>query len=314
MRILKFITISASLITAAAAADFFPLKTGNTWTYQNHSTGQTFTVSVGTPVVSHDQVYYSLSGFTPSRILVRINDNKDLVQIDEETGREQIVTSFTPFEGGWWNAPARGCDTMGQTKVRRGEHNGPAGVFHEILEIAFRVFSCADTGDEAEQYAENIGMVRRVTSSIAGPQQFDLVYARVGSLRIQASRSGLFSVSVDVGANELTAILRLETNATQPINLQFSTSQEYDLILRDGEGKALWKWSDGQFFTTGGHTRSISPGWSATVRIPRPSAAGPGQINYTLEAWLTTAGSNPAFAVSVPVSWPVEAAVHASRR
>jgi hypothetical protein len=99
--------------------------------------------------------------------LVRLNENRDLVRLDEDTGNEQTLTSLRVLQGGWWNAPARGCRAEGIALDRGTVHDGPAGPIGDVRDISYRVIACADFGVESEQYAGNIGMVRRVNNTIA---------------------------------------------------------------------------------------------------------------------------------------------------
>jgi hypothetical protein len=298
----KILIAMAALAVSAAGADFFPLQTGNTWKYRNAETGAEFTVQVGLPVFMNNYVYYSIRGYADDRLLARVNVRSELVALNEETGIEQVVTSFAGF-GGWWDAPVRGCDQQGQTLDRREIHDGPTGPIGDVLPINFRILTCADIGVVSEQYAENIGMVRRVTTSIAGPRRFDLVYARVGKIAIDAAQHATFSVSVNPpSASSVDIVWRLETNSPDPVKLRFSTGQEYDVRVRDENGNEIWRWSAGKFFTAAFHVQEIGVGWSTTVSIPRDRFPVPGK--YTVEAWLTTASPNPQFATTVPIIIP----------
>lgn len=301
-------TATAVLLFSACSlfgAELLPLQSGNSWTYREKTTGQEFTVRVGTPVVMDDRVYYSVSGYVEQRLFVRANESGDLVYLDEETGAEQLLTSFAPFEGGWWQAPFRQCDQEGQTLEKRGVHNSDAGRIEQVLEVRFRSFGCADAGVQSEQYAENIGMLRRVIGSIAGPREFNLVYARVGKRVLEALPYGRFTVSVAAGADSdvLTATLRLQTSSPVSLSLQFPSAQEYDLVLKDEAGLVVWKWSDGQVFAEGSHERLVGTEWPVKVEVPRPAL----DRNYTLQAWLTTAGDVPRFAASTPLPKPARA-------
>lgn len=288
----------------AAGGDFFPLQQGNTWIYREAGSGQSFTVTVGTPVLMNDRVYHPIRGYTPERLLARVDEQNNLVHVNEETGAEQIVTSFTPFEDGWWQASLRECDQEGKTLLERGVFDGAAGPFQGVLRIRYRSFSCADAGSESEQYAENIGMVRRVSQSFGGPKQFDLVYARVGQVQINAAANAQFSVSMGMTRNSpaLEATLRLRVNSHLPVTLNFPSSQEYEVLLRDDTGKVIWRWSDGQMFTQAFHEKQVAVEWTVPVEIPRPAGNGPQPGNYTVQAWLTTAGASPKFAATIPLT------------
>lgn len=292
-------------VTSVWAADFFPLETGNYWTYRNNPTGMTFTVRVGVPYVVNDKVYYALQGYVDSTVLVRVNERNNLVYVDNETNEERVLVSFAPFEGGWWHAPHRPCEQESQTQERRVEYNGPAGTFRDVLDIDFRGFSCSDAGTAAEQFAENIGMVRRVDNTIAGPRQYDLVFARIGNLTIDALPTARFSVAVDQtpGSDTMTAVIRIRSNSA-PLKLVFPTAQEFEIVLRDENGTAIWSWSDGRFFDQATHNRTLYSDWIIAVPVPRPvpSSVEGAPRNYTLQAWLTTEGPAPRFAATVPVS------------
>src|SRR5690242_20402188 len=81
-------------------ADFFPLQTGNTWTYREPVTGETFTVRVGESVPVSGHLYHLLTGYTESNLLVRIEEvSGALVYWDIQHNQEFLLTSFEPFEG-----------------------------------------------------------------------------------------------------------------------------------------------------------------------------------------------------------------------
>jgi hypothetical protein len=306
MHTLRVISLAAMATSTAAAANFFPLQQGNTWTYRSVRTGAIFTVDVGLPALINNRVYYTLRGYGSRPLLVRLDERRNLVQVDQENGYEQVVTSFEPFEHGWWEAPARGCPQDGQTLERRELHDGAAGPIDDALQIDYRIFACMDTGITSEQYAENIGMVRRVVTTIAGPDQYDLVYARAGKMQINALPNASFNVSI-LDSNQkdyVEAVLRLRTNSPLALNLRFPAGQEFEVAVRDEVGRTIWKWSDGQFFTAAEHQRLVWGEWPITVRIPRTALAPRGSepALYTIQAWLMTAGADPQFAATVPIS------------
>ena len=198
MNLFKTAIVGITLTWGLMGADFFPLQDGNTWTYREAQTGQTFSVRVGQAVTIAGNVYYKLTGYADSDLLVRVEEVYGaLVYWNEARNQENILTSFEPFEGGYWLAPFRTCpDQVGQTQVKPGNHDGPAGPVSDVLEISYRAFGCADVGSLQEQYAGHLGMLRRTQASIAGPRTFDLISARVGNLTIDAAPTGRFSVSV----------------------------------------------------------------------------------------------------------------------
>jgi hypothetical protein len=288
-----------SFVSAASllsAADLLPLENGNAWTYRASVTGETFTIRVGTPYLINDRVYYTLTGFADQRVLAR-NDGSALVMYDEDAGVERVLADFEPFEGGWWNANARQCNAMGQTQNKRIEYQGAAGRIPEALDIQYRTFGCADTGVLSEQYAENIGMLRRTVQTFIGPRAYDLISARVGSIRIEANPHAHFTTVIDgVSADAIDVRLHIEVDPAQSITLPFYSGQEYEIALRNQDGNVVYLWSSTASFIQSTHTLTIAGDWTARVRIPKPV---PGA--YTLEAWMTTALDRPRFGASVPL-------------
>lgn len=289
----------ACSLGVAAGPPFFPLETGNEWVYRNPETGSTFTVRVGVPVISGDNAYYTLSGYVNSRLFVRAGEDGSLYYRDEENQRDLLLTSFEPFEDGWFHAPFRPCEQEGQTAVRREEYRGAAGAFN-ALRIRYRSYDCADTGVTEELYAENVGMLSRTTSTIAGPRQFHLVAARIGKMELTRQAGGTFSVTVNPpGPSDESAVAMLRLAVSRPVVLRYASAQEYDVLLRDSEGRVLWRWSDGKVFpaVVSDITVEGERVWRVKVplrvlELPLPSG------RYSVEAWLPTGDERPQFAAT----------------
>lgn len=280
----------------AGAGTLFPLQDGNEWRYRNAASGETIVVRVTTPYHIDGRVYHSLQGYADERLYVREDANGNLLSVDLETGRERVLVSFEPSDRSWWEAPHRPCEQEGQTQTGRVNHDGPAAPLAPVVDIRYRSFGCADQGVEREQFAENIGMVRRVESTIAGPRTYDLVFARVGKGTIRADQHGQFTATVHDRAGQDRLQVRLELNLDPggEVRLTFPTSQQYELVLRDKEDRELWRWSADRFFTQAATERMVFRRWIIDVEIPKPADAGDGE--FVLQAWLTTA--EPRFAVS----------------
>ena len=287
--------------TAPAVAAFFPLSTGNTWTYKDLSGGSAFTVTVGQSLERDGKTYYQLRGYAESDVMARIHENGDLVHLDSE-GNETILTPLTPAAGKWEKAPLRMCDQLAQVEERRGQYNGPAAPLGEVLQVRYKVLNCADAGVDMEQYADNIGMVRRVVITFAGPRAYDLVSAQVGKAVINAGSYGSLTVNTDYrpGAESMDVVFRLR-NTGAPLKLQFTSSQEYDLQLRDSSGEVLWTWSATRLFLQMLHEREVAGEWAVAEVVPLP-AGGLRPGVYTIGAWITTKDQHPSFAAITTVT------------
>jgi hypothetical protein len=309
-RTLLFWTLAGG--ATAFGADFLPLASGNSWVYRDARTGSEFTVDVGATQTVNQRVYYALRGYTPQQLLVRANEFGNIVYWDGSKQTDVLLISFEVVPGGRFAAPARACEEDGQVQDKRVTHNGPAGTW-SALEIQYRTFGCADAGDLSEQFVENIGMVRRVVTTFAGPRAFDLVYARVGNQAISAGSTGSFSVSATPGVSTITAALRIQQPLGTQLRLHFWSGQEYDLRLRDSTGRVLYTWSADKLFLQAQHELLIAGSWSVNVSLPQPPATPEGPHVYTIEAWLTTAENDPTFAAATTVEIPGTAVARAAR-
>lgn len=302
MRSLLLLTVGALFLapSASSAGSFFPLRAGNTWTYREAKTGHEWTVRIGTPVMTNDLVYYSLFGYVEKRLLVRVNELNELVYLDEDSGKEYLLTSFEPSEYGWWQASFRVCDQEGQAQPKRVTHEGRLGPIDGVLDVRYRAYSCADAGVVSEKFAENLGMIERTVQSIAGPRVYELVEARVGAVQVDVDPRARFSVSTarTPRSETLQVTLRLEANGTLPLPLTFDSAQEYEVEVLNPQGSVEYRWSDGQFFAAAVHERSVDRMWTVKLEIPWSERGQP----VAVRAWLTTAGGvRYAASVLVPV-------------
>jgi hypothetical protein len=306
----RFLIITAFVTIAGAsqlqAAEYMPLATGNNWTYQNTAIGASFTVSVGAKQDVNGQSYYTLTGYTNSQLLVRNDQFGNLFYWDANRGMDLLLTSFEIAPGDYFVARDRPCsDSAGQVAEKPVTHDGPAGSW-QALQINYQNF-CADLGVTAEQYVDHIGMVRRIFTTIAGPRTFDLVAARVGNQIIQVGKFGAFSVTVLPAppAGIWQATMRLEENSPSGTKLRFPSSQEYDLRLRDSDGKVVWTWSANKLFAQSAHERTVNGSWSAIEAVPQPAASGTAQT-FTLETWLTVASGEPQWTATATLDIPAQ--------
>jgi hypothetical protein len=298
MRLLStFILFSGALF---AQPEWLPLKEGNTWTYQERRGTTSFTIRVGSQAFIGNEIYHRLTGYTPQPVWVRYHDDGDLYYRNEEFERDELLISFEPLENAYWNVPLRECEQGGQTQTKREAVNGPAGAFPSALAIKYLTFGCADVGLLEEKYAANIGLIERIEQSIAGPRVYELTLARVGSLTLRSGAWGSFTVSVQrpFGAAGLRAALELRVSGPEAVNLRFTTSQDFDVIVRTQDGRPVWRWSDGQFFLQVLRAETtLGKQWD--VEIPQLPAG-----KYEVEAWVLSGPGQRDFAAVAPIEIP----------
>ncbi len=285
---------------AAFAGDFLPLQSGNHWTYRDLSSGQHFTVRVGTPLAAQDgAVYHRLSGYVTRPLWVRALADGVLVYLDAETGAERRLTSFEDAGGGWAEAPFRPCEQESRPAGGPGPHNGAAGRFAAARKLEYRAFGCADAGVESEVFVGGVGMVQRTVATVAGPRVYELVSARVGRFVLDAPPATMFSATLaESEAGGLSASLRLVLGTGEPVDLVFNDSQQYDFVIWDETGKAVYRWSDGKAFAQAVQVKTVSGElrYEAPVELAQPLPDG----RYVLEAWLATGPERRGYAAMAP--------------
>ena len=289
------IPIGALLLAAPAASqNFFPLAEGNYWVYQDPSGSHSDTVSVRGAETAGGRIYYTLEGYSDSPVLVRTTESGDLAAFDRKEGREHLLTRFrnqpVPY-----TTTLFGCLQTANAQTRRVPYSGVAGTFTSALEILYQPVHCRDFGIEQELYLENIGMVRRTVSTIAGPVTFHLVAARVGRLSFSAQPGGEARLTLDrnrvrrsgtVNDSSLTATLRVSLSGSPPLRLRFSSSQRMDLSIRNQDQEIVYSWSADKLFLAVQQDETLSTELSYSVEALIPATVPDGE--YQVEAWLTT--------------------------
>lgn len=298
MRLLSTFILSTGALLAQP--EWLPLKDGNTWTYQERRGTSSFTIRVATPAFIGNEVYHRLIGYTAQPVWARYHDDGDLYFRNEELDRDERLTSFDPTEQPYWNAPLRACEQGGQTQEKRERFTGAAGEFPAALAIKYITYGCADAGVQGEKFAANIGMLERTEQTIAGPRVYELTLARVGALTLRSGDWGSFTVTVQrpFGATGLRAALELRTDVSEPVHLRFATSQDFDVIVRNQDGRQVWRWSDGQFFLQILRSETtLGKQWQ--VEIPQLPAG-----KYEVEAWVLSGVGQRDFAAVAALEIP----------
>jgi len=290
---------------------YFPLEAGNEWVYSDGAAS--FTVQVlGATLEANGMRYFEVSGYFPGDpARVRKLRQGAFGQILEynPAGEDFLWYGFENFRGAWSFESGVNIPCIVGSRVGIGEIGGkvdaPAGSFERILRLDFAP-PCMDAGIASEYFADGVGLVQRVTHTIAGPRTVKLVAARVGRSVLPAAAYGIeVSANRPVYYNNLmppvvnpwpTARVRLTVrNETEwPVEFTFPTSQRFEFIVRDASGKEVLRWSDGQAFlqavgreTLLGGSRSYAEDLVLRGRDGKPLPAG----LYTLVGYLTTPGS-----------------------
>jgi hypothetical protein len=290
MKFLLFAILSAGSLLSAA--DFFPLTPGNTWTLRSAS-GARHEVRVGfTLRAKDDQAFYHLTGYRSEGSWLRRDARGQLLWLEPETEVPELLTSFEPSKDGY-NTHLGACAQTARVQEERVEWGAP-GRQLPALKIQYEG-GCPDNAITEELYLENIGLVRRVVSTFAGPVTFYLQEARVGNLIYLHQAGVFFDMSLPSGTLKsdngevLTKItLRLSARDSEPIRLLYSSGQQYEFKLFNRSGDLVWKWSqDRVFIPAVSEDFVLDRTWERNVLM---EGVAPGE--YTLEGSLTNSGPN----------------------
>lgn len=300
-----------TMIWAGAAAfgameDYFPIDAGNEWVYQNQR-GAAWKIRIGEPVEIGGRLYHTLEGYTASPVLVRKNDAGDLVRWDEASGVDTVLTRFE----GKFASGAGFCREEGEVQTDPERFPQPGRALR-ALAIRYRISGCADAGIESELYGANLGLLRRVTQSIIGPVSFDLVRARVGSITFNGTSAGVVSVQLaraevprpPVGQPlRVAGSISVDVSGAGPLELEFLSTQRFNVVLVSREGEHLWTWSADKLFAavTARESWTGRRDFDWELNVPADVAARLGEQMYRVECWITATGQRPGLSSAAPL-------------
>jgi hypothetical protein len=280
----------------AQPADYFPLQVGNSWLYRMiggrlAADDRYRSISVDGTESIGDQEYFRVNYFG-RLVLLRQAADGAIIMYDRESATEKPWLALAAPTGSTFATAIDQCSSRGQIETRDAEVKIPAGEFAEAVQVGFRG-NCADAGITQQLYVAGVGMLSHEETSFAGPRRWELVYYRAG-LRNGTGRELSFTVALDAASYSpgSTAGVRLTLRSTnpEPLTLDYSSGQTYDLKILDESGKVVYTWSADKLFTMIVRREKFGPGErSYGVAVPLGNLP-PGR--YRLQGYLT---SNPQF-------------------
>jgi hypothetical protein len=250
--------------------------------------------------------YTRLEGFPWGTIWLREAPDGKLLAWSTELGKEQVWVDFGIPEDMEFPSIADPCAAFGKIVSYETRYWGPLGNFGNAVLVKYGPNACADAGLNREYYLPGVGLVHRALLTIAGPSSFDLIYARIGGRTYLSEPHISFSLALDrsiyefnpdePGANlsVMTARLTVRNDHADPLRIQFPTGQIFDLTIRNTQGEAFYRWSDGQVFTQAEQVLELVGERNNVIKL-RLSESNSGAPlppgNYIAEGWLTTNGT-----------------------
>lgn len=280
--------------TCTFSQDYLPLAAGNQWIFRSDRFGQTLTIEIGNTRAFDGLEYYSVTGFSyPGGVRwLRQNDAGAIVEYLTDTKAVRPFLALQSPIGQRFDSNVDSCHRSA-TVVSRTEKLSlaAAGEFTNALQLRYMDSICADAGVEQDFYLPDIGLVRRVQTSIAGPITFDLAYARINGFITLSQAENSFALhtpSPIVEGSRIFARLTVRNGAVAtPLRLFFSSGQRFNFELTEAStGRVVYNWASDKSFlqTTETVLVETEKSWVIDFTVPQPLKAG----SYVLEGYLTT--------------------------
>jgi hypothetical protein len=293
---LRTITANAVLILSAASLsaatpEYLPLQVGNSWVYKT-TQGRASRVQMAAveAVESVDGRSYYRVQFFERTVLVRQTEDGSLVSYDPATKQERLWLPFASAEGQRTNSEFDPCSKSATVRSKSASVKTSIGDFTNALQLTYEP-SCGDAGISTQFFLPYVGLVQQESTTIAGPQRYELLYSRTGLTNIETQQIS-FAMALDghtyrVGQDaEMIVRLTLRSSHPDPIELMFPSGQSYDLKIYNDRGESVYTWSADKIFAQVVRTERFGPG-EKTFAFSVPVGQFPAG-RYAAEGYLTT--------------------------
>jgi hypothetical protein len=279
----RIITLSFLAAALSAQTLYLPLEEGNLWLY--HGTGGALAVEVGRSAEFQGNTWHAVRGLAGAGEAWLRNDPEGrILTWDESTGEERVLLDAAAPEGVPFRTWADPCNREARIESRNSRYTGPVGEFDSALLLRYSPGPCMDAGLESDHWLPWVGLLRRVRITVAGPRQYDLVYARLGGVTyVRAPQTG-FAIALTPSGDTLLVTLTVRHTLDWPLTLHFSSSQRFDIAAYDSEGKEVYRWSKGRAFLTVMGEENIRGEKTWTAEIPIEDWP---RGDYAILGWLT---------------------------
>lgn len=288
-------TISVLLYFAAAplfaaSPDYFPLQVGNSWVYkvvQGRTVAADQTISVEGTETQNGREYFRLQVFGRKQ-LVRADETGSLFTLNE-AGTENLWLPLGANAGDATQSEYEPCSIGATVRTRTAEVKIGLVDTNEALVLSYQP-RCADAGVREQYFAPGVGLVKQESTTIAGPQVYELMYSRTGKTSLEAANVG-FTIALDKpgydrGTADMLVRLTVRSTHPEPVTLFFPSGQSYELRIWDGEGRVVYTWSADKLFIQATRRETFGPGERSFVFTVPIGQLRPGR--YAAEANLLT--------------------------
>jgi hypothetical protein len=299
---------------ACAQENYFPLDAGNQWIYRAVTAGgatSTISLEVIRTVEWGGQQFSLLRGFPSGEVWLHQTAAGTIITRESPSGPDRIWMDLGAAPGVTWPSAVDDCVRSG-VLGRPAVFKGPLGEFDRAIPITYQVGGCADAGIERDVFLTWVGLLSRSYITFAGPQRYDLVYAKLGNTTWIMEPEVSFTLTLDkpvytanlmppvvpaLAIPTLHARITLRNTQQDAVRLIFPTAQSYDLVVKDERGAEVYKWSSGRVFLQVLRTLNFrgETNWTVAVPLSQANRSAWPAGRYTVEAWLTHSGTPQQF-------------------
>ncbi|RDX36416.1 hypothetical protein DZA50_04965 [Kangiella sp. HD9-110m-PIT-SAG07] len=141
----------------------------------------------------------------------------------------------------------------------------PAGSFDNAIRLDFSGY-CHDAGLKSAWFVPSVGLVKWTEDSLIGSVVFELEHAKVGDMTLPnqdgIELSAQFPAETVMLNKEeaIEASITLINHSDEPIKLDFTSGQTFEIYLYDDQDTLVSLWSSDMMFTQALHSMEIKPG------------------------------------------------------
>jgi hypothetical protein len=276
----------------ATPADYLPLQVGNSWVYKatQGRLNRVRTIAVEAVENIEGRAYYRIQFFNEQTVLARQTPEGSLMRYDPETKQERLWLPFASAEGQRTNSEFDLCSKSATVRSKSASIKTAIGEFNNALQLTYEP-SCADAGISTQYFLPYVGLLQQESTTIAGPQKYELLYSRTGFTNIETQQVS-FAMALDghiyrAGQDaEMLVRLTLRSSLPDPITLVFPSGQDYDLKIYNERGDIVYTWSADKLFIQVLRNERFGPGEKTFAFSVPTSQLPPGR--YAAEGYLTT--------------------------
>ena len=266
---LAFLAVSASVM----ASEYVPWLPGDHAVYQN-GRGNQIKATVDSSTGSNNH-YTNFAGL--GALSVQTSSTTERVFIYSSVTRKwQLLADFNAAVGTGSSINVDPCNRGKVTLAAKGESlQTPAGKFTDVVRLDFGT-NCADGGVTSAWFARGVGPVQWSESNIAGPVIYSMISGYIGGVAYPKPVPGvallgefpdpMVWINRMPGPGPVPApptaevFLTLQNNTAQSLTYSFGSSQRFDILVIDANGRVVSRWSRGRMFAQVMSTLTLAPG------------------------------------------------------